>query len=631
MGIGMKKKQVENQYKDKVVVEEFNNEFINTTGGKNQVKAYGTFVKKGNNLFRKEAYIQFGNSQNTLGTIIMLNPGRAVLKETKIEDNMEIHGELRIDPTMDSIIKLVNKFYAEEKEIQGRVKLYNLFPLQNARSNDAISMFEKLWNEKEPLVTEFPKTQEILLNELKSSSWVLVGWGCGRSSENLNAIKERWLSLIAQSKTPLLGKEGNTYLKYHHPRPHLQSQQINYRNELKMQYDQVFKKTDHFNYRNIQDESWKRHVDYYNPVEEITIGNYKLLLFDLNEKDQIMNYKYRLICFVENNKVPILTLNHEKSYTEACFFGASHADGNQNLGYAPCDMDIQQFRKWALQNITDYIKELDSKAILKIIDNFKPLVQNNLPLSPLDQLRKKRVENITKKMREFEDRFEYLYVPDYEERYEKFYIHAVPVGNIQLVLLERDEEIELVAIEFYRNQFSLEEAVNWILRHTIYFQDINKTPHFVQWCDSIIDIIRFKSKVIALYSKGGQTLELEHVDELKDLTETYNLRFDKVDVSKSKKLQKGLSIVLNEELIKELPRIDFNKHQDIVVSNGNVVKADYIDVYRGGIGLFRNGEVDPIVYLFDNNTTVTIDLYSADENQQVCIIEHKYLFNIEVD
>ncbi|MEH7392946.1 hypothetical protein [Bacillus sp. JJ1474] len=36
---------------------------------------FGTFEKRGNYIFRKQAYLQWGDSTNIIGSIILLNPG----------------------------------------------------------------------------------------------------------------------------------------------------------------------------------------------------------------------------------------------------------------------------------------------------------------------------------------------------------------------------------------------------------------------------------------------------------------------------------------------------------------------------------------------------------------------------
>ncbi|MFP3513242.1 hypothetical protein SB775_27445, partial [Peribacillus sp. SIMBA_075] len=43
----------------------------------NEVKAFGTYYKTNGHLCRKAAYLQFGNSSESIGSTVMLNPGKA--------------------------------------------------------------------------------------------------------------------------------------------------------------------------------------------------------------------------------------------------------------------------------------------------------------------------------------------------------------------------------------------------------------------------------------------------------------------------------------------------------------------------------------------------------------------------
>ena len=113
----------------------------------------------------------------------MLNPGKAKFVTNTLSENMEVVGEVSLDRTMQAIVELVKKLHGtdEVERIQGQIKLYNLFPLQNAKADEAIDDFEELWLAQEPLIIRLPKNREELLGELESSPWELLGWGCGRS------------------------------------------------------------------------------------------------------------------------------------------------------------------------------------------------------------------------------------------------------------------------------------------------------------------------------------------------------------------------------------------------------------------------------------------------------------------
>lgn len=600
------------------------------------VKALGTFIKKENNIFRTEAYIQWGNSDSILGSVLMLNPGSAKLQFKNCLNNSTTHDEIIIDPTMTSLIKLVEELYEKVEGLEGRLYIYNLFPLQNPSSKDAVKNFELLWKENEELVKSLPKKREILLDKFKKSPWILIGWGCGKSSDNLSFVKNEWLSLIKESGTPIIGKMGKDELSFYHPRPHIQSKQIEYRNEIKAQYNKIFKskaiekigKVDI-----IADSSWKRHMKNYKAVEEFVIRRYKFLLYDIHEQEYLINYRYRLLCFIEGIKEPILALNYEWTRQGTCCLGASIANGHINLGSASPDISIIEFRKWALQNISDYIKDIDTKLLYEKIKKYDFIIYNtkeNNEIAKIDELMEKRIKSIVNNIREFEDRYEYCFIMDYEERYLDFEVHAIPLLDVQVVLLEIKEKIELAAIEFYKSNFNIEQIITWIQYEDIYFGNREKVNHTIKRCDRVLEGIKFKGNVIAAYRKGNKSVTLD-INDYDEITEIYNVQFNKVDTTKSKKLQSGLSIILNGELVNEIPRLDFEGNKDMLISNGNLIKADYIDEYCGGIGIFRyDNKSVPIVSFVDTNTTVYIDLYEKEDGAQVCIMEHKYIVDIEV-
>ena len=86
---------------------------------KNQiVKGYGSFIQKDNYVYRTEAYLQWGSSEKTIGTVIMLNPGKASEKGELVEDELQ-EFELNLDSTMRSIIAVIKEAY-KDQHLEGR-------------------------------------------------------------------------------------------------------------------------------------------------------------------------------------------------------------------------------------------------------------------------------------------------------------------------------------------------------------------------------------------------------------------------------------------------------------------------------------------------------------------------------
>ena len=184
-------------------------------------KAYGTFIKRGDNIYRTSAFIQWENSEQSIGACLLLNPGSATLDNEllySLDTVGQASGWIKTeDPTMVQLISFVEKIYSENQPISGRLHIYNLFDLQNTQSQNAIDQFEELvesgqYDLDESLVT---------INELKSHPWILLGWGVKREKrwKNLQHIKGKWLELIVDSKTSAFGKKHKKNNEYYHPCP----------------------------------------------------------------------------------------------------------------------------------------------------------------------------------------------------------------------------------------------------------------------------------------------------------------------------------------------------------------------------------------------------------------------------
>lgn len=623
------KRILEKKYKEEVKTIEMRGDTMIKQVAIQQPRAYGIFVEKKNRLYRTEAYIEWGNSEEIIGTVIMLNPGSASLKMNTFNVETHVPSELNIDPTMKSLINMIESFYNDTGRVKGRLYIYNLFPLQNPKMSKALDELEELWLENEPLVKFLPKPKDQLIQRFEKSPWVLLGWGCGRKTSNITALIDQWMELINQTKTTILGKRGKSLLDYHHPRPQLQSKQIEYQLELKQQFDQLTNHKRKLKYIGIQDVSWERHLENFQPVEDFYVGPYRLLLFniDINEKGFYIKYNYRLICFVEGLNVPILALNHESSPARTSFFGASFESKRLNLGPASESMTLTEFRKWALQNITQFIEDIDTKEIYeKMNENFS--TTNRLE-KPDDELMKRRIEQFSNQIIEFQDRYEYCFIPSYAEKYGEFNIHELPIDNVNIIIVELNDELKILSVEFDKKRFTIEQIIIWLQQMGVYIGNKDKNKHSIEDCYRIIHAFKFTEHIIALYSKGKEVFELD-TEELVEINENYGLKYLKVDPTKSKGLNLGLTILLNHERVQEIPRLEFDRENDKVISNGNLLRIDYIDAYNNGIGFYRYNELEPISIIMDQKTTVEINMFKTEHNHKVCNIEHRYIIDLEV-
>lgn len=210
----------------------------------NQPKAYGTFTKSGVHTYRTSAYIQWGESEESIGACLLLNPGSADfnkinpdLKET-LNTSFKAEGNIKPDPTMEQLILLIEGIYGKKTPIAGRLHIYNLFNIQNAKSIHAIDQFEALINAGEYDITE----SLVTLNELQKHPWLLTGWGVERKAKwrNLEQAKKIWLNLISESNVPTFGKKHKDSNNYYHPCPLIPTRRPDMLNDLLTIYQEKF-------------------------------------------------------------------------------------------------------------------------------------------------------------------------------------------------------------------------------------------------------------------------------------------------------------------------------------------------------------------------------------------------------
>ncbi|MUG86893.1 hypothetical protein GNP92_11130 [Paenibacillus timonensis] len=208
-----------------------------------QPYAYGEFIKLGETTFRTSAYIQFGESEKSIGACLLLNPGSAHFdKNSELFHSLQstgfAKGEIKLDPTMKQLVKFLNGIYGMDQPINGHFHIYNLFTLQNTASSHAIDQFENLVN-----CGEYPiEESSVDLNKLKSHPWLLLGWSVEQNSKwkNLERVKDLWRNLINESNVPAFGKKHKQRDDYYHPCPLIPTQQPKMLNELISLYNQKF-------------------------------------------------------------------------------------------------------------------------------------------------------------------------------------------------------------------------------------------------------------------------------------------------------------------------------------------------------------------------------------------------------
>jgi len=246
-----------------------------------------------------------------------------------------------------------------------------------------------------------------------------------------------------------------------------------------------------------------------------------------------------------------------------------------------------------------------------------------------DRLKTKVDEGVMEKIREFNDYYEYCFIPEYEGKYSDCETDTIQMNKVHAVTLEIKGRFLLVGIQFFKNTFSIEEVINWLTIYNINYVD---NQSLVQNASELLKGVRFKGNVLVLYKKGNKKINFNYID-FPEITEIYNFSRGKVDTSKSKAARKEplgrLVIHLNDEEMYEVPRLEFSIDKDYIICNGTLIKADYIDSYKNNsIGFYRNDDpINPIASLIDICTEVYIEISEREDGVNFCFIDYKFVID----
>jgi len=132
------------------------------------MKVYAEFVVENGVEYRTKTFLQFGNSWNLIGSIVMKNPGSAfpekaisndvwyLLNENKLvlESDQNSWFEFKSDSTMGFIERIFNGYYTSNQiELNGVIQVFNLFNIRHknipiakqlAQQNDSVYLYPKV-------------------------------------------------------------------------------------------------------------------------------------------------------------------------------------------------------------------------------------------------------------------------------------------------------------------------------------------------------------------------------------------------------------------------------------------------------------------------------------------------------
>ncbi len=166
----------------------------------------------------------------------MLNPGSSELQveaKKKLFMNGSHTDETTLDETMRQLIQFMKK---TQKNLDGRLHIYNLFYVKKTSCREAIELFEHLKSSG-----KYPTIIPPNLFELQQHPWIMIGWGVERKKSwiHFEQEKEKWLELIKDCEVPYFGVLSREN-EYYHPCPNGPDKALRLE-QLVTVYNEVFK------------------------------------------------------------------------------------------------------------------------------------------------------------------------------------------------------------------------------------------------------------------------------------------------------------------------------------------------------------------------------------------------------
>lgn len=246
----------------------------------------------------------------------------------------------------------------------------------------------------------------------------------------------------------------------------------------------------------------------------------------------------------------------------------------------------------------------------------------------MEEHRLKRLISKNASIREFGDRYEYCFITKYEDKYADFTCDSVALAEVFVQLLTVKGQHKLVSIDFPKTIFDIEDMLGYLEFYGI--KILKEGELFVRNACEIMEALKFKGTPIILYEKGLNSIKID-LDELIEVTDTYIPNESRVNPGSSKyrnSIQPKSKIFLDDEEIDYIPEIEIELSKDLIIANGHIMVANYIGDYFGCIGFFEEKHHSlPISWIYDENTTVFINIYNEDD-RKIVIVEHSYAIDL---
>jgi hypothetical protein len=243
--------------------------------------------------------------------------------------------------------------------------------------------------------------------------------------------------------------------------------------------------------------------------------------------------------------------------------------------------------------------------------------------------RKKEIMNkrINGRIRWFDGLYEYCIIDNYENRFGEYESHGVLIGGVYAILLVTDKRMVFASIQFPQERFTVESIIEWLDTHKIVFLDRGDTSSASQGCTDVIERVKFAGCSVILCKKDEDDCGPGRIVNIQEST-GYTVNEEQFTYSGAEIPTVhcgGMAVVLDGEILEEIPVLEFDPSRDIIIVNGSVIAADCIDKYRHTMGFYNSEDKQkPVAFILDADTVVNIEIDVRDDGSRACIVEYGY-------
>lgn len=281
------------------------------------------------------------------------------------------------------------------------------------------------------------------------------------------------------------------------------------------------------------------------------------------------------------------------------------------------------YEEYAMRKSSSTRDDYAKRAVVAFVKREDILMEGNGSVIELKEYKFQKNILDEERIREFANYCEVLVVRDYEYKYSNYTTHVFPLESIFVHAVECKKELIHVSIEFPKQLFSLRCIATWLEEYKVCIVSRDEQLDFIANTEEIVAGLNYKGNSVLLCKKGTDAPPYNRED-YEEITESWQRVPQMIDTGKSKSvssMEQQMRTIVNGRAAVGVPHIE----AELIVSNGTIILADYIDDYYGHVGFYTNDNPSaPVAYLFDYETTVYIDTLSRTDGSKACIVEHRY-------